>query len=108
MMPHDNFWDLVSRYVNIYRSDAVGTTASSVISEDGTEVPTDVLLAGVSWDTSSHFMSTAQACGVGVPHEPTLDTAETALLATIPSSQLHHQSANPVSRQQGYIKALLL
>lgn len=76
MMPHDNFWDLVSRYVNIYRSDLVGTTASSIILEDGTEVPTDILFAGTGWDTSYRFMSPAQACEVGLPHEPSQDTAE--------------------------------
>ena len=76
-MPHDNFWDLVSRHVNVYRSDPVGTTASSIILEDGTEVPTDVLFAGTGWDTSSRFMSPAQACAVGLPHEASQDSAET-------------------------------
>ena len=76
MTPHDDFWDLVGRHVNIHCGDVVGTTASSLILEDGTVVPTDILLAGTGWDTSHHFLSPAQTCGVGLPHEPSQDTAE--------------------------------
>ena len=78
MMPHDNFWDLVSRHVNIHRGDLVGTTASSILLEDGTEVLTDVLFAGTGWDASCHFITPTQACEIGLPHKPTQDTAETA------------------------------
>ena len=76
-MPHDDFWDLVSRCVNVYRSDITGTTASSIILEDGTKVPTDVLFAGTGWDTSFRFISPAQACELGLPHEPSQDTTRT-------------------------------
>ena len=77
-MPHDNFWDLVSRNVNIYRSDPAGTTASSIMLEDG---PTDVLFAGTGWDASSRFMSPAQAC-----------TTTAAVTASVGISESHSTS----------------
>ena len=76
MMPHDDFWDLVSRRVNVYRRDPVGTTASAIILDDGTEVPTDILLAGTGWNTRSSLLSPVQAQELGLPQNSVQNVAE--------------------------------
>ena len=46
MIQHEDFWGLISRQVNVYRSDPVGTTTTSIILKDGRKVPTDVVFYG--------------------------------------------------------------
>ena len=55
MIQHDDFWDLVSQKVNIYRGDLSGTTANAIVLDDGRQVPTDVLLCGTGWNATSFF-----------------------------------------------------
>jgi len=67
-MPHDDFWDLVSKHVDVYRGYPVSTTASSLVLDNGKEVPTDILLAGTGWDSTIHFLSPEQKRHLGIPH----------------------------------------
>ena len=76
MIQHDDFWDLVSRKVNIYRSDLSGTTSNSITLDDGREVPTDILLCGTGWNASYPFLSSKQEVELGLPHEPCKDSEE--------------------------------
>lgn len=78
MMQHEDFWDLVSPKVNIYHCDPVGTTTSSIVLEDGVEVPTDVIFAGTGWHANYPFLSSQQTCELGLPHDPAKDTIEQA------------------------------
>ena len=78
MIQHDDFWDLISQQVNVYRSDPVGTTATSIILEDGRKVPTDVAFCGTGWDPTYPFLSSQQACELGLPHDPGNDSVEEA------------------------------
>lgn len=76
MIQHDDFWDLISQKVNVYRSDLSGTTTNSIILNDGREVPTDVLLCGTGWNTSYPFFSSKQVFELGLPHDPCKDSEE--------------------------------
>ena len=74
MIQHDDFWDLVSQKVNIYRADPSNTTADSIILEDGRQVPTDILLCGTGWNTNYPFLSPEQVIQLGLPHDPSKDS----------------------------------
>ena len=74
MIQHDDFWDLVSQKVNIYRADLSDTTADSIILEDGRQVPTDILLCGTGWNANYPFLSTEQVIQLGLPHDPSQDS----------------------------------
>ena len=76
MIQHDDFWDLVSQQVNVYRSDPVGTTGTSILLEDGRKVPTDVLFCGTGWDSTYPFLSSRLICELGLPHKPSKGTIE--------------------------------
>ena len=76
MIQHNDFWDLVSQKVNIYRADLSGTNQASVILHDGTEVPTDALLCGTGWDTGYPFFTPKQLLELGLPHDPHQDSDE--------------------------------
>ena len=77
MIQHDDFWDLVSQKVNIYRGDLSGTTANAIILDDGRQVPTDVLLCGTGWNANYPFFSSKQVFELGLPHDPCEDSKET-------------------------------
>ena len=70
MIQHDDFWDLVSRKVNVYRADLSGMNQTSVLLRDGREVPTDVLLCGTGWDIGYPFFTPEQIRELGLPHDP--------------------------------------
>ena len=72
----NDFWDLVSQKVNIYRSDLSGTTGNSLILGDGREVPTDVLLCGTGWRDHYPFLSPKQSFELGLPSKPDRDSEE--------------------------------
>ena len=76
MIQHDDFWDLVSQKVNIYRSDLSGTAADSIILKDGREVRTDILVCGTGWTASYPFFSSKQNTELGLPHDPCEDSKE--------------------------------
>jgi dimethylaniline monooxygenase (N-oxide forming) len=69
MMQHDDFFDLVSQRVHVYRGDIVGTTSDSIVLEGGEGVRTDVVFAGTGWDATCSFLSTQQMCELGLPHD---------------------------------------
>jgi dimethylaniline monooxygenase (N-oxide forming) len=73
---HDNFWELVSKKVNVYRSDPCGTTSNTIILADGREVPTDAVLCGTGWDSSYPFFTPEQALKLGLPHHPDTSAEE--------------------------------
>ena len=76
MIQHDDFWDLVSQKVHVYRSDISGTTSNSIILNDGREVPTDVLLCGTGWNADYPFFSPEEALKLGLPHDPLKDSED--------------------------------
>ena len=76
MIQHDDFWNLVSQKVDIYRGDVLGTTAHSIILDDGREVPTDTLLCGTGWNTSYPFLSQDEVFRLGLPHDSFKDPEE--------------------------------
>ena len=78
MIQQDDFWDVVSRKVNVYRSDLAGTTNKSIILKDGREVLTDVLLCGTGWSPNYPFFSSKQLCRLGLPHDPCDEDSEDA------------------------------
>lgn len=76
MIQHDDFWDLISQKVNIYRSDISGTTTNSIILNEGREVPTDVLFCGTGWNANYTFLSSKLVFDLGLPHDPCNDSKE--------------------------------
>ncbi|KAL9095232.1 MAG: hypothetical protein Q9165_002488 [Trypethelium subeluteriae] len=97
MVQHDDFWDLISQKVLIYRADPIGTTASSILLEDGKEVPTDVLFCGTGWSSEYSFLSPSQIRELGLPHDrssgsdkdwqhwqPYLDAADKQIISKYP------------------------
>ncbi|KAL6714953.1 hypothetical protein ACLMJK_007213 [Lecanora helva] len=76
MIQHDDFWDLVSQEVNIYRSDRFNTKADALVLDDGTEVTTDIVLCGTGWKSAYTFLSSEQICDLGLPHDPSEDSEE--------------------------------
>lgn len=76
MIQHDDFWDLISQKVNVYRSDLSGTTTDSIILNDGRDVPTDVLFCGTGWNASYPFFSSKLVFELGLPHDPSKDSEE--------------------------------
>ena len=76
VIQQEDFWDLVSKHVNIYRANSSGTTSSAIVLDDGREVPTDVVLCGTGWNPSYSFFSCKQASELGLPHEPQKDSAD--------------------------------
>ena len=73
LIQHNDFWELASQKVNVYRSDISDTNTKSIILDDGREVPTDVLLCGTGWDARYPFLSSKQEYDLGLPHEPCED-----------------------------------
>ena len=73
MIQHEEFWDLVSQKVNVYRGDPTGTTSNAIILNDGREVPTDVVFCGTGWNARYSFFSFEQAVELGLPHKPLND-----------------------------------
>ena len=76
MVQHEDFWDLISQKVNIYRGDLSGTTNDAIILDDGRQVPTDILLCGTGWNANYPFLSPKQAIELGLPHNPSKDSEE--------------------------------
>ena len=76
MIQHDDFWDLISQKVNVYRGDLSGTTTNSLILDDRRHVPTDILLCGTGWNATYHFLSPDQTIQLGLPHDPSKDPPE--------------------------------
>lgn len=76
MIQHDDFWDLVSQKVNVYRSDLSSTTTNSIVLNDGRKVPTDILLCGTGWNTNYPFLCSKQEVKLGLPHDPCKDSKE--------------------------------
>lgn len=76
MIQQDDFWDLVSQKVDVYRSDLSHTNNNFIILDDGREVPTDVLLCGTGWDARYPFLSSKQVIELGLPHNPCKDSEE--------------------------------
>ncbi len=76
MIQHDDFWDLVSQKVKIYRGQVSSTTTNSVVLDDGREVPTDILLCGTGWNVNYPFLSSEQIFELGLPHDPSKDSEE--------------------------------
>ena len=68
MIQQEDFWDLVSRHVDVYRADPVRTESGSIVLEDGRTIPTDYILCGTGWDTSYAFLSSRQIVELGLPH----------------------------------------
>ncbi|MCJ1310994.1 monooxygenase [Agyrium rufum] len=67
---HEDFWKTVSQIVKIYKSDIAELHNRTVRLTDGSEVPTDALLAGTGWRLSHTFFTTAQCQEYGLPYEP--------------------------------------
>ncbi|OKL61617.1 hypothetical protein UA08_03612 [Talaromyces atroroseus] len=76
VIQHDDFWDLVSKKVTVYRSDPYGTTPNAIILTDGRVVPTDAVLCGTGWDPSYPFFTPDQAIQLGLPHQPDTSAEE--------------------------------
>ena len=68
MIQHVDFWDLISQQAHVHRADPSGTTANAIILDDGTQVPTDVLLCGTGWSPHYTFFSPEQMAELGLPH----------------------------------------
>ncbi|EED15453.1 dimethylaniline monooxygenase, putative [Talaromyces stipitatus ATCC 10500] len=76
VIQQDDFWDLVSKNVHVYRGDPCGTTSDAIILMDGREVPTDVALCGTGWNSSYPFFTNEQASQLGLPHQPSASTED--------------------------------
>ena len=62
--------------VNCYRGELSGTTADSIILDDGRQVSTDILLCGTGWKANYPFLSFEQIFELGLPHGPCKDSEE--------------------------------
>ncbi|KAL9079273.1 MAG: hypothetical protein Q9157_001844 [Trypethelium eluteriae] len=97
MVQHDDFWDLVSQKVFVYRSDPIRTTPTSILLEDGREVPTDILFCGTGWSLEYSFLSLSQIRELSLPHDrrsgsekdlqawqPLMDAADKQIISKYP------------------------
>jgi hypothetical protein len=84
LIQHPDFWQTVAENVQIYREDILELDTNVVRLNDGTEVPTDVLLCGTGWSSGSPpFFSREQVARLGLPHpvdQPTEDDPKWAEL----------------------------
>ena len=76
MIQHEDFWDLVSQKVSIYRGDLSDMRTNTLVLDAGRQVPTDVLLCGTGWNAKYHFFCPKQASDLGLPHNPCEDPEE--------------------------------
>lgn len=76
VIQQEDFWDLVSKKVNVYRSDPISTTLNAIVLEDGREVPSDAVLCGTGWRSAYPFFTSEQASQLGLPHQPTASAEE--------------------------------
>jgi len=77
---HDDFWDALARNVHVYRNDISSMKPHSIVLDDGSEIPVDVLLCGTGWKSDYPFFSKKQAHSLGLPHSPEEDSPEDAKL----------------------------
>lgn len=76
MIQHEDFWDLVSKKVQVFRADVVGTTSNSLVLDVGTNIQSDVVLCGTGWKTDYSFFSPEQAVQLGLPHDSSLGSED--------------------------------
>lgn len=78
MIQHEDFWDTIARNVSIYRSDIRAMNSRSIVLEDGSDIPPEILFCGTGWSQHYPFLSEEQAVKFGFPHrhDSELDTAK--------------------------------
>lgn len=67
ILQRDDFWDVIAKRVQVYRSDVERLVEDAVILEDGSEVKSDVLLCGTGWKQNHPCFSTEEAARIGLP-----------------------------------------
>ncbi|RFU27614.1 hypothetical protein B7463_g8740, partial [Scytalidium lignicola] len=78
MVHHDDFWDVVSKNVDVYRGDIQDLTETSVTFTDGHSLECDALLLGTGFGEAFPFLSESQLIHLGLPHDSTQDTSPSA------------------------------
>ena len=78
MIGYEDFWDIISRNVSIYRSDVRTKKSRSIVLENSSEVTSEVLFCGTRWSQHYPFLSEEQAVEFGLPHrhDAELETAK--------------------------------
>ncbi|PQE07410.1 flavin-binding monooxygenase protein [Rutstroemia sp. NJR-2017a WRK4] len=82
LIHHDDFWDKIAKNVHAYRSDVQRLESSSVVLEDGSKVPADILFCGTGWAHKYPFLTEKQVVEFGLPHPPDDDPESTSKLST--------------------------
>ena len=78
---HIDFWDTLARNVHVYRNDISSLKPHSIVLDDGSEIPVDVLLYDTGWKFDYPFFPPKkQAYALGLPHSPEEDSPEDAKL----------------------------
>ena len=78
MIQHEDFWETIAKNVAIHRSNIRTMQPRSILLEDASEVPSDVLFCGTGWVQHYPFLSKEQVVKFGLPHDPTEDNKEEA------------------------------
>lgn len=77
LIQHPDFWQTIAENVHVYRDDIRKLEEHLVRLEDGTGIPTDILLCGTGWNSDSpNFFHQDQIAQLGLPHrinQPTQD-----------------------------------
>lgn len=69
LIQHPEFWKTVAENVRVYRNDFQELDEHLVRLDDGTEIPTDVLLCGTGWNSNStRLFDQDQIAQLGLPH----------------------------------------
>ena len=76
MIHYEDFWDTIAKEVSIHRSNIRTMQANSILLEDGTKIPSDVLFCGTGWSQHYPFLSKEQVVDFGLPHDPDEDNEE--------------------------------
>jgi hypothetical protein len=68
MIQHEDFWDTIAKNVSIHRSDIRMMKSRSIVLQNGTNIPSEVLFCGTGWSQHYPFLSEEQAVEFGLPH----------------------------------------
>lgn len=75
MIHHEDFWEVVSKKVDIYRADIQGLTETSINFTDGRVLECDAILLGTGFGEKFSFLPQSQIISLGLPHDTFIDTS---------------------------------
>jgi hypothetical protein len=120
LLHHENFWDVVSSKVYVYRDDIHRLEAGRIRLEGGQEIQCEAIFCGTGWRPSLDFFDEELRVELGLPHDLQAESVETTqkwlrlaenaketvvkmfpMLATPPAHHQSHARTTPYRLYQG-------